>query len=538
MKSVMQHLFSQVPKAQIERSSFDRSFGHKTTFSIGLLTPFMVQEALPGDTFNVKMSAFARLATPLTPIMDNMFFETFFFSVPYRLVWDNWVKMNGEQSNPGDSTDFLVPQIVAPATTGFQTGEIADYFGLPTGVPDISVNALPFRAVNLIYDQWFRDQNLQNGPTLAKDDGPDTYSWYSALRRRGKRHDYFTSCLPWTQKHSDVLLPIGAQAPVKGIAIANTGGFSQVAPLTAYESGGTTITTGTGGTWPIYANLNSAPNPWIANNDVDNNGFPKIYADLSAATSAKINSVREAFQLQRMFERDARGGTRYPEIIKAHFGVDHPDINWRSEYLGGGSSYVNMHPVPQNSATGAYADTPQGYLGAYGTFSANNHGFTKSFTEHCLVIGLMCVRADIHYQQGIDRMWSRRTRFDHYFPALAHLGEQAVLNKEIYAQGSAAPGVDDGVFGYQERFAEYRYAKSMVTGKMRSNDPQSLDVWHLAQDFENLPTLNSTFIEENPPLDRCIAVPSEPHFIFDSYIKMICARPMPIYSVPGQIDHF
>lgn len=536
MKSVMKHLFSQVPKAEIERSSFDRSAGYKTTFNAGMLVPFFVDEALPGDTFNVKMSAFARLATPIKPIMDNMFYETFFFSVPYRLVWDNWKKFNGEQDNPGDTTDYRVPQVVSPATTGWATESLADYMGIPVGVPDLSVSALPFRAYRLIFNEWFRDQNMVGSTPISKADGPDTTTDLAThIFRRGKRHDYFTSCLPWPQKHSDVLLPLGAKAPVHGIGKGD-GTYGDLG-VSYLETGGLTVP------YTSAQVINAAlgqPGAYAVVQDPDHPGFPGIYADLQAATSAKINAVREAFQLQRLFERDARGGTRYKEIIKAHFGVDHPDLNWRPEYLGGGSTNINIHPVAQTAPTGAYADTPIGEVSGYGTFSVSGHGFTKSFTEHCIIIGIMCVRADLTYQQGLDRMWSRQTRYDFYWPALSHIGEQPVKNKEIYAVGSAVAGQDDATFGYQERYAEYRYATSKITGKFKSNETGGtpLDMWHLSQDFANLPTLNQQFIEENPPIDRVVAVPSEPDFIFDSIIKMKCARPMPVYSVPGMIDHF
>lgn len=537
----MSHNFSQVPKAEIQRSSFDRSHGYKTTFDSGLLIPFYVDEALPGDTFNLKMTAFCRLATPLKPIMDNMFLETFFFAVPYRLVWDNWQRFNGEQTNPGDTTDYLIPQIVANTDVGWSVGEIGDYFGIPTGAPGISTSALPFRAYSLIWNEWFRDQNLQTSIVFPKGDGPDSITGYT-LKRRGKRHDYFTSCLPWPQKGADVTMPLGAKAPILGLGISfTTPRFDQTATAQVVQTDGSVISVGTGGTagWESYANVNSATAPWIAKASAGANSSPDIYANLAAATSAKINQIREAFQLQRLFERDARGGTRYTEIIKAHFGVTSPDARLqRPEYLGGGSSAINIHPVAQSSASGAYADSPQGNLAAYGTGGFTGHGFSKSFTEHCIIIGLLNVRADLTYQQGLNRMWSRKTRYDHYWPALSHLGEQAVLNKEIYAQGTNAPGVDDGVFGYQERYGEYRYKPSLITGQFRSSYATSLDIWHLSQDFGTLPTLNSTFIEENPPLSRVLAVTTEPQFLLDSYINLRCARPMPVFGVPGYLDHF
>jgi len=543
MKSVMKHQFSQVPKAEIQRSSFDRSHGFKTTFNSGYLIPFFVDEALPGDTFHLNATYFARLATPLTPFMDNLFLDTFFFAVPNRLVWDNWQKFNGEQVDPGDSTDYLVPQIVS-AANGFAVGSLFDYFGLPTTpLPDtsrtISVSALWSRAYNLIWNEWFRDQNLQDSLVVDRDDGPDTLADY-VLKRRGKRHDYFTSCLPWPQKGPAVTIPLGTAAPVYGESLFNNAGTWERYNL--YQGGNSgTIYQGReavdgsgfvtkGGPAQIGLSLGTK-----TAYDADPISLPP-YADLTDATAATINALRQAFQLQRLYERDARGGTRYTEIIKAHFGVTSPDARLqRPEYLGGGSNPIQINPIAQSSAS--ETNKPLGTLAAMGTSSGSAAGFSKSFTEHSVIIGLMSVRADLNYQQGLNRMWSRQTRWDFYWPALAHIGEQAVLNQEIYA---GAP-TDSDVFGYQERYAEYRYKPSLITGQFRSNASQSLDIWHLAQDFASLPTLDvgGTFIEENPPVQRVLAVQAPyPEFLFDSYIRLKCARPMPVYSVPGLIDHF
>lgn len=521
-RSVMDHNFSRVPSVEIPRSSFDRSHGVKTTFDSGWLIPILVDEALPGDTFNVSLTALARLATPIKPIMDNMFLDTFFFAVPNRLVWENWEKFNGAQDNPGDSTDYTIPQITAPTTV--VENSLYDYMGIPPGVPNVSINALPIRSYHLIWNEWFRDENLQNSAIVRKTDASESYNDYS-LKRRGKRHDYFTSCLPWPQKGNEIQIPLGTTAPVRSAG----NGF----PL--FTAAGTAdpfaLQTRTGTTEVDKAGFNAGQVANLAWSD------PRLETDLSAASAATINSLRLGFQIQRMLERDARGGTRYTEIIRSHFGVISPDARLqRPEYLGGGTTMVNVNPVAQTSDINIQ-NTPKGDLSAYGQAIVGNHGFTKSFTEHCTIIGLVCVRADLTYQQGLNRMWSRTTRYDFYWPALSHIGEQAVLNKEIYWQGDGDTN-DNQVFGYQERYAEYRYKPSLVTARMRSKSSAKLDVWHLAQEFDALPTLNDTFIVENPPVKRTIAVQAEPDFLFDGYFSMRCARPMPMYGVPGMIDHF
>ncbi len=532
-----EHFFSQIPKANIQRSQFNRSHTHKTTFDGGHLVPILVDEILPGDTWNLQMTAFARLATPVYPIMDNMHMDFFFFFVPNRLVWSNWQKFCGEQDDPGDSTDYVIPQVIAHSSaTGH--GLLHDYMGVPP-TNALSVSALPMRCYGLIWNEWFRDQNLQNALVISKGNGPDQWDDFgglplSGLQSRGKRHDYFSSSLPWPSKGPGVEIPLGESAAVTitgqagehpsfDIGSASDKGLIRDpnAGYVGWESGDPA----SGGTTPAE---------W---NDPALEG----QVDLSTATAATINTLRQAFQIQKLFERDARGGTRYTEIVKSHFQVTSPDARLqRSEYLSGGTIPVNISQV----STTAHLASPLNNIGdlhAYGIAVGGPIGFNKSFVEHGHIIGLVSVRADLTYQQGINRMWSRETRYDFYWPVFQNLGEQAVLNQEIYVQNPSvgAPDPDNlKVWGYQERWAEYRYCPSRVSALFRSSATGDLDEWHLAQLFPSLPTLGSTFITDTPPIDRVIAVNTEPHFIFDSFFNIKCARPMPVYSVPGLIDHF
>jgi hypothetical protein len=531
-KSVDVHQFTMIPKADIPRSSFDCQSTHKTTFDAGYLVPVYVDEMLPGDTFRLNMTAFARLSTPINPIMDNLHLDSFFFFVPNRLIWDNWQKFMGQQANPGDSISYVVPQQVSP-TGGYAVGSLQDYMGLPTvgqvsNTGTVSHCAFWPRAYNLIWNEWFRDENLQNSVVVDTGDGPDNVANYTLLRR-GKRKDYFTSALPWPQKGASVSLPLGSSAPVlsdgTGIELRNNN------DATARQM--STINDPTGG---LRVGLVTQP----AASGVAQFANSGLYADLSAATAATINQLRQSFQIQKLLERDARGGTRYTEIIRSHFGVISPDARLqRPEYIGGGSSDININPIAQTSGTSASGTTtPLGTLAAMGTALAHNHGFTYSATEHGVILGLVAVRADLTYQQGLARMWSRSTRYDFYFPAFATLGEQAVLNKEIYVRGDAN---DNSVFGYQERWAEYRYYPSRISGLFRSTASGTIDNWHLAQRFTSLPTLNTSFIQDTPPVDRIVAVGAAANgkqFIFDSFFDCKKARPMPMYSVPGLIDHF
>nr|UXQ88145.1 MAG: major capsid protein [Microvirus sp.] len=512
MQTISQHDFARIPSPSIQRSSFDRTSGHKTTFDSGFLIPIFYDEALPGDSFKLNSSLFARLNTPIVPYMDNAYLQTFFFEVPVRQVWDNWEKFNGAQDNPGDSTDYLIPQLLSPAINGYEYPSLGDYFGLPVGVPLMPHSALPFRCYNHIFNTWFRDQNLQDMVPVPKGDGPDVALEYQLLRR-GKRHDYFTSSLPWPQKSDSgsVSIPLGTTAPI--VTNAPQG-----------EDVGIFAT----GTQNVFAL--DASSPFLQMSGSAGTLGNAMLADLTEATAATINQLRQSIAVQRLFEKDARGGTRYIEVIKSHFNVSSPDLRLqRPGFLGGGRSAININPVAQTQAT-ADGVTPQANLSAVGTISGGSHGFTKSFTEHTIIIGLACVYADLTYQRGMERSWSRRTRFDFYWPELSTIGEQEVLNKEIFMDGSAT---DDLVFGYQERFAEYRYKPSLITGKFRSTDPQSLDFWHLSQDFATVPALSETFIVENPPFDRVIATPDEPQFKMDMYHSLHCARPMPMYGIPG-----
>ena len=501
-----------------------------------------MDEALPGDTFKCNVHMFARLITPLFPIMDNLHLDCFFFAVPNRLLWSHWQAFNGEEANPGDPTDYEIPYIDAGAT-GFDVQSIYDYMGLPITTPNIQINALPLRAYNLIFNEWFRDQNLIDRVPQNTGDGPDNKADYN-LVKRGKRHDYFTSCLPWPQKGEPVTIGIGNTAPVVPTTL-------NAAPTFAFINDPSVIgpITSPFPTASATGQLEHAANPATqgAQNLVWAN--PMLVADLAGATSQTINALRQAFQIQKLMERDARGGTRYTEILRSHFGVTSPDARLqRPEFLGGDSIPVIINPVAQTSGTApggtGYTDTPQGTLAAFGQ-SSGRAGFTKSFTEHCYILGLIMARADLSYQQGLHRMWSRKTRYDFYWPALAHIGEQPVYNKEIYAQDQTTidPATslpyNEGIFGYQERWAEYRYAPSKITGKFRSGiTGGSLDAWHLAQEFLTLPVLNQAFIEENPPVARITVVQNEPQFLFDSHFRVECTRPMPTYSVPGLIDHF
>lgn len=530
-----QHSFAQIPQANISRSKFDRSFSAKDTMNFDELTPIFIDEILPGDTANVSMKSFARLATQAVPVMDNMYIDVFFFFVPNRLVWNNWERFNGAQDNPNDSTDFLIPTITAPSG-GFVNGSIYDHLGIPTQVENIEINALPLRAYNLIYNDWYRDQNLINSLPVPKNDGPDTHSNY-ALQKRAKKHDYFTSCLPWPQKGAAITMPLGGMAPVYGNENSpslysgnNWYSARTVGRLTQNNvDDRLSLLNGAAGN---ISNIGLASK---AEYSSDHTALPP-YADLSEATAATINSLRQAFMMQSLLELDARGGTRYVEILKSHFNVVSPDFRLqRPEFLSSGTITINQHPVTQTSESGT---TPMGTLAAFSTASqtGNNIGFSKSFVEHGYIIGVAQARADITYQQGLHKMWTRQTRWDFFWPKLQEVGEQAVLRKEIEATGTPT---DEEVFGYQERNAEYKFKPSEIRGQFRSNYAESLDVWHLAQEFATQPLLNKSFIESSTPIERVLTVAQGyPHLIVDMWFEYKHARPMVTHAIPATLGRF
>jgi hypothetical protein len=559
-RNVESHFALNPTRIDMSRSTFDRSSSVKTSFNVGDIVPFFLEEVLPGDTFNVRTSKVVRMQTLLTPMMDNVYLDTYYFFVPNRLVWNHWKEFNGENTESAwiPQTEYSIPQISSP-TGGWSVGTIADYFGLPTGVAGLSVSALPFRAYALIMNEWFRDQNLQDPLVVPVDDatvaGVNTGNFVTDCAKGGlpyiasKYHDYFTSCLPSPQKGPDVTLKVASQDDLPVVTKAVDSPRSSFAEGLRFGVVGNTVKWSENGGSSVLGmdGTSTGSRPGFVRNTTGLSGqagdFAVAPSNLWAINSgnavvATINQLRMAFQIQKLYERDARGGTRYIEILKSHFGVTSPDARLqRPEYLGGNRVPININQVIQQSGTGAGADTPQGTVVGMSQTTDSNHDFMKSFTEHGYIIGVMVARYDHTYQQGIERHWSRKTRFDYYWPVFANIGEQAVLNKEIFAQGSTK---DNEVFGYQEAWSDYRYKPNRVTGEMRSAYDQSLDVWHLADDYASLPSLSDSWIREDKnTVDRVLAVKStvSDQLFADIYVSNRATRPMPMYSVPGLIDH-
>lgn len=529
MQFDMQH----TPGIEIPRSSFDRSHTHKTTIDFDYIYPIYWDEVYPNDTFNMSATAFGRFATLAFPLMDNCYLDIHFFFVPMRILWDNAKKFWGEQVDPGDSIAYTVPQMAATTSTGYAELSIFDYFGLQVKKPDYYHITLPLRAYNFVWNEWYRDQNLQDSVTVRKTDSGDVPGDFTLLKR-GKRHDYFTGGLVELQEGGvSQSLPLGTRAPIYGIGLHDTtyGAGSQ-----AVKEAGANNDTYTSFKGPIGDSGTNTEKLYIQE-DPNNAGYPNIYADLTNATASTIYDLRQAAAIQKILELDARAGTRFSEMIYATYGVVFDDVSYRPEFLGGSTSYIEVHQVAQTSDDGVNGDV--GKLGAFGTLVVNDAGFTKSFTEPGYVLGLMSARADITYHQGLSREWSRQTRYDYLHPLLQNIGDQAVLTKEIYCQdptqdtGSTGTPDNDRVFCYQERYAELKYKQNQCTGLFRSSSGSSLDAWHLAEEFTSTPAFNSTFIQSNTPVDRAIQVTSEPHLIVDINFNLQCARPMYVNSIPG-----
>lgn len=550
------HRFSDAPAMYMKRTKFDRSHVYKTTFDSGKLIPVFVDEVLPGDTTRMSVNYFARLATPIKPIMDNIYLDWFFFFVPNRLVWEHWQNFCFEQEDPDDSTDYVIPAVSATGNSqNAYVGSLWDYFGLPVNTSGnlSGISALPFRGVYLIWNEWFRDENLQKSVKIQKGDTNEVLnsaraaeqpSWVFssgtnivpgfACPPRGKRHDYFTSALPWTQKGPGVSIGLAGTAPIEGFKALTQTGYIPTSSIAFNDN----LYNGSGSSPKSTVAWDNSKSSIVGNitpSSIMSSDFSGVFANLDESSLFTINSLRTAFQMQKFYERLARGGSRYTEVLRSFFGVVSPDARLqRPEFLGSFTKMVNVNPIAQTSATDN--TSPQGNLSAYGVTAAKFHGFTKSFVEHGYIFGFVCARADLTYQQGINKMWLRSTVYDFYWPTFAHLGEQAIELREIYAQGSKA---DTTVFGYQERYSEYRYKPSQITGKFRSSVVNgSLDKWHLSQFFNNAPTLNEEFIIENPPIERIIAVPSEPEFLLDIGFRYTTVRPMPMFGTPGLVDHF
>lgn len=549
--------FELAPQAAIERSTIRKPFNVKTSFNVGELIPFMIEEVVPGSTYDIETSKVMRLQTLLTPVMDNLFLDTYYFFVPNRLVWEHWREFMGENSTSAwiPTVEYSVPTISAPADEGWQTGTLADYFGLPINEPFCEANALPFRAYSLICNEWFRDENLMQPLNIPKGDanvqGTNGDNYIVDCAKGGKpfiackTHDYYTSALPSPQKGEDVSLLDGLAPIVTGDTIpaeifGNTINHPKPTQVRIFNNATGQFANPTGNR---DLRVNDQYN--LDTGEADGTGhssnpylFNNLYASLGNTEGMTINYLRRAFAIQRMLEKDARGGTRYIELIKSHFGVESPDARMqRPEYLGGNRCPLNIEQVTQTAPTNA--TSPLGSQAGWSQTNDYSNDVHKSFTEHGYIIGLMVARYDHTYQQGMEKHWLRRNRYDYYWPALAHLGEQAVYQEEIYP--IAAQDYKKVVFGYQEAWAEYRYKPNYVTGEMRSAAKQSLDVWHFADWYETRPLLSADWIKEDKSnIDRTLAIPSSTsNQIFgDVLVNMKATLPMPLYSIPGLIDHF
>lgn len=521
---------SMIQRPDIPRSKFTGSWTRKMSFDQGVIYPFMIEEVLPGDHLRYDVTCYVRMATLLFPLMDNLRVDTHFFFVPNRIVWSNWVRMMGEQDSPSDTIAYTIPA-VAPPNSGFVVAQLADYMGLPTtvqnnGAEAIFVNALPFRAYNLIWNQWFRDENLDTAAFQYTGDATQAIANY-VLRPRAKSHDYFTSALPWPQKFTAPSIPLGSQAPVRGIG-SKTGVGGQGWPgyaATAYDD----VNFGT----PRVAATayGTAAGEMIFDTNTG------VYADLSAASGVAINTLRQAFLVQQLLERDARGGTRYTELVRSHFGVTSPDARLqRPEYLGGGQTPIAVTPIAQTATGGGGL----GALAGAGT-GVGSHRASYAATEHGHILGLVSIKSELSYMQGIRKMWSRSTRYDFYWPALAGLGEQAVLRKELYWINEAA--TDNLVFGYQERWHEYRTRVSEVAGLFRGgkNASGALAPWILSQRFVSAPVLGSSFIADTAPMATVLAAGGaaiNQQFLGDFLIRREAVRPIPMFGTPVLLGRF
>nr|DAW00347.1 MAG TPA: Capsid protein [Microviridae sp.] len=539
-RNAEQH-YNQVPHANVPRARFKRDYSLLTTMNEGDLVPIYCDEVLPADTAKIDLNALMRMSTPLYPVMDNCYCDFYFFFVPSRLLWEHFENLMGQNDSTfwAEKVEYTTPKTTAP-TGGWNVGTLADYFGIPTGVEKLQVNSLPFRAYAKIWNEWFRDENLQQPVTTSKTDattaGSNAGTALTDAEAGGlplkvcKYKDYFTSCLPTPQKGDPVKIN-SSNGNVLPLLEDGTPAYKYTPNQFAFGPNNFWENNTTGSTNnQITAITSKGSGNGNRYNDANGNEA-KVTLGVEMS-SISINELRQAIAVQHILERDARTGTRYKEILQGAWGVTSPDARLdRSEYIGGYRLPININQVIQTSSTDA--TSPQGNTAAFSMTTMSRNMATYSATEHGFIIGLAAVRVDHSYQQGVSRMWTRSTRFSYYDPMLANLGEQAVLNQEIYAQGNAQ---DEEVFGYQEAWADYRYRTNQITGEMRSTYAQTLDAWHYADKYTKLPTLSSDWIKEGREnIDRTIAVESQNshQFICNFYFDQTWTRAMPIYSIPG-----